>query len=137
MSRECIIVQKTDNSVEIEQLLKLLGAGEGRKALRSAPLVTGQSMYWIAAARILKVDGHITEAVLLLMKTGKEPRRLGFIEKALIEGALNDADEVLDAVKDLVECEDDNDGSASAKSFLAAWVCADVVGRCLSDSGAF
>ncbi len=136
MSREPIIVQKTDKSSGLESLGRLLGAGEGRKALRSAPLSTGKPAYWHAAARILKTGENISEAVLFLKRNGDEPQRLGMVEEALMRGELGDADDVLDAVRDLVVCEDDKEGSAAAKSFLAGWICADVIGRCLNDSGA-
>jgi len=134
MSRGPINVQKTDNTDGLRILQELLGAGNGRRAFKSAPLSSGKPAYWFAAARILKSGGEITEAVLYLKKTGDIPRRLTGVEEALIGGILSDADEVLDAVKELVDCEDDQEGSAAAKSFLAAWICADVVGRCLNDS---
>jgi len=130
------IVQNTDNSAGLESLVRLLGAGEGRKALRSAPLSTGKPAYWHAASKIRKSGETISEAVLVLMKAGGEPQRLGIIEAALMRGELVDADGVLDAVRDMVECEDDKDGSAAAKSFLAGWICADVIGQCLKSSGA-
>ncbi|RKX72587.1 MAG: hypothetical protein DRP60_13485 [Spirochaetes bacterium] len=104
--------------------------------MRSAPLSTGKPAYWHAAARILKTGENISEAVLFLKRNGDEPQRLGMVEEALMRGELGDADDVLDAVRDLVVCEDDKEGSAAAKSFLAGWICADVIGRCLNDSGA-
>ncbi len=136
MFREPINVQKTDKSAGLESLVRLLGTGEGRKALRSAPLSTGKPAYWHAAAKIRKSGEHISEVVLVLMKAGGEPQRLGIVEEALMRGELGDADDVLDSVRDLVECEDDKEGSAAAKSFLAGWICADVIGRCLNNSGA-
>lgn len=76
----------------------------------------------------------ISDAILALKGPDGVARRLGAIESQLIDGTLTDADAVLDAVKDLVECRDDADGSAAAKNYLAAWVCADVVGRCLMET---
>ncbi len=129
-------MQKTDNSAGLESLRRLLGTGEGRKALRSAPLSTGKPAYWHAAAKVCKSGEKISEAVLVLMKTGGEPQRLGIVEDALMRGDISNADDVLDAVRDLLECEDDKEGSAAAKSFLAGWICADVIGRCLDSTGA-
>jgi hypothetical protein len=135
MSRESFIVQNMEKSAGLESFNELIGSGKGRKAFRSAPLSIGKPAYWYAAARILKKGPHISEAVLVLRSRGNEPRRLSFIEKALIRGELIDADEVLDAVRDFVKCDDDEDGSAAAKSFLAGWLCADVISRCLDNSG--
>ncbi|MCK5250006.1 MAG: hypothetical protein KAJ98_08590 [Spirochaetaceae bacterium] len=109
----------------------ILGTGEGRTAWRSAPLSIGKPPYWHAAARIRLTDERIAEAALALQGPRGMPRRLGVIEAGLVAGELTDADNVLDAVRDLVECVDDADGSAAAKSYLAGWICADVVGRCL------
>ena len=128
-------MREIEQATNPESLRILLGPGKGRRALRSAPLSIGESPYWWAAARILKTENKISEAVVLLQGPLGEPRRLGVIEAALLSGELSDADEVLDAVKDLVECEDDDEGSAAAKSFLAGWICADVVGRCLKNPG--
>lgn len=110
------------------------GPGDGRMAWRSAPLTRGGPSYWHAAARIRRdaKRGGIAEARLALKDAAGVPRRLAAIEDGLVAGIINDADEVLDAVRDLVECADDADGSAAAKSYLAGWICADVVGRCLA-----
>jgi len=134
MFREPISVQNTDKADSLNLLPELLGTGEGRRAVRSAPLSSGKPAYWFAGARILKTCGKISEAVLFLYRSGEEPRRLAAVEEGLIGETLKNADDVLDAVKALVDCKDDSDGSAAVKSFLAGWICADVVGRCLNDS---
>lgn len=125
-------MQENDKSSFTDSWIEILGSGEGRTASRSAPLGSGKQAYWHAAARIYTDGGKISEAVLALKGPDGGARRLGVIESRLIDGDLTDADAVLDAVRDLVECQDDTDGSAAAKSFLAGWLCADVVGRCLS-----
>ncbi len=109
----------------------VLGSGGGSMAWRSAPLSRNTGDYWHAAARIIKEGGTVRMAAIALKNPLGEPRRLGVIEEGLINGRLKNSDDVLDAVRDLVECEDDEYGSAAAKSYLAGWVCADVVGRCL------
>ncbi|MCK5735241.1 MAG: hypothetical protein KAH21_02135 [Spirochaetaceae bacterium] len=129
-------MQIMDKAISPNQLYHLLGTGEGKRALRSAPLSIGQSPYWYAAARIRKAGNDLSEVILFLQGPGENPRRLTRVEAALLKGELTDADGVLDAVKDMVECVDDSDGSAAAKSFLAGWVCADVIGRCLTESEA-
>ena len=100
-------------------------------AERSAPLAVGERPYWFARARILRDGNSIYEAELTLSGPEGEPRHLAAIEEKLVQGEFSDADHVMDEVKDLVECEDDSSGSASVKSYLAGWICADVVGRCL------
>lgn len=109
----------------------ILGGDKGRCAERSVPLGSGKEPYWYAAARILTEDGRIVDAAVALKDPYGDARRLGIIEQGLVSGALTDADDVLDAVRDLIECIDDDDGSAAAKSYLAGWICADVVGRCM------
>jgi len=104
---------------------------EGKKAFRSAPLSPDGEPYWHAAACIDSDGTAVRSAVVLLKDPDGEPRRLGLIENGLVSGLYRDADEVMDAVRDLVECEDDGYGSAAAKSYLAGWICADVIGRCL------
>lgn len=117
--------------------MEILGSGEGRQAWRSAPLCIGGPPYWHAAARIKMTVGEgIADAALVLQGPYGDPRRLAVIEAGLVSGGIGDADEVLDAVRDLVECVDDSDGSAAAKSYLAGWICADVVGRCINNPGA-
>ena len=128
-------MRKTDTSAGVESLVELLGKGKGQRALSSAPLTSGEPAYWFAAARINKSGETITEAVLFLKERGEEPRRLSAVETALIEGKLKDADELLDAVRDVLADEDDSQGKAAGKHFLAAWVCADAVGRCLRKIG--
>ncbi len=124
-------MQEIDKSPDPESWKDILGTGEGRMAWRSAPLSIGKSPYWHAAARIRLDDERIVEAALALRGPQGMPHRLGVIEAGLVAGELSDADDVLDAVRDLVECVDDSDGSAAAKSYLAGWICADVVGCCL------
>ena len=109
----------------------VLGGNNGRSAERSAPLASGKQPYWHAAARILEKDGRIVEAAVALKDPYGDARRLGMIEQGLVSGVLSDADTVMDAVRDLIECVDDDDGSAAAKSYLAGWICADVIGRCM------
>jgi CO/xanthine dehydrogenase FAD-binding subunit len=101
-------------------------------AWRSAPLRAGGPPFWHAAARIDISSGKITEAAVALKGPGGVVIRLDAVEYGLLSGLLADADEVLDAVRDAVDCSDDSDGSASAKSYIAGWLCADVVGRCLA-----
>lgn len=120
------------NPSDPEYWKTVLGSGGGRIAFRSVPLSIGQSPYWHAGARIEFSNGRIVDAAVALTGPEDEPRRLGAIEDALISGILTDADSVLDAVVGLVDCKDDTDGSAASKNYLAGWVCADVVGRCLS-----
>lgn len=124
-------MQENEKSSASDSWIEILGSGEGRTAWRSAPLGSGKQAYWYAAARINVNGKKISDAILALKGPDGVPRRLGVIESRLIDGSLPDADAVLDAVRDLVECEDDADGSAAAKSYLAGWICADVVGRCL------
>lgn len=109
----------------------ILGDDTGRIAWRSAPLSTDGDDYWHAGARISRKGETLTSVALALKDPQGEARRLCAIEDALVSGLITDADQVMDAVRDLVECEDDEYGSAAAKSYLAGWVCADVVGRCL------
>lgn len=125
-------MQELDKSSSSDSWVDVLGSGEGRTAWRSAPLGSGKPAYWYAAARICKNGDRISDAVLALKGPDGVARRLGAIESRLLDGKLPDADAVLDAVRDLVECEDDADGSAAVKSYLAGWICADVVGRCLT-----
>ena len=125
-----------DNSTDPESWNLILGTGEGRTAWRSAPLGSGKPPYWHAAARVRRNGSDIIDVVLALRGPDGDPRRLGAIESRLESGEFSDADDLMDAVRDLVECEDDADGSAAAKSYLAGWVCADVIGRCLMESGA-
>ena len=109
------------------------GGDNGRSAVRSVPLGSGKEPYWHAAARISKsADGRIIEAVVALRGPVGEARRLGIIEQGLVSGLLTDADAVMDAVRDLVQCDDDADGTAAVKSYLAGWACADVIGRCMA-----
>ena len=135
MFREQISMRKIDKPAGLESLVGLLGSGEGQRALSSAPLTSGEPAYWHAAARINKSGEKITEAVLFLKERGEEPRRLFAVETALIEGKLKDADELLDSVRDFLADDDDTQGSAAGRNFLAAWVCADAVGRCLKKPG--
>ena len=109
----------------------VLGSESGRMAWRSVPLKPDGPDYWHAAARIRKDGDIIVDTALALRGPDGDARRLGMVEQALLSGKLLDADGVLDAVRDLVECIDDEAGSAAAKSYLAGWICADVVGRCL------
>lgn len=109
----------------------VLGSSGGRLAWRSAPLNSAAADYWHAGARLILEGDSVVMAAVALKDPRGEPRRLGVIEEGLVDGTLKDADDVLDAVRDLVECDDDEYGSAAAKSYLAGWVCADVVGRCL------
>jgi CO/xanthine dehydrogenase FAD-binding subunit len=109
----------------------VLGGEAGRSAVRSVPLKAGEDPYWHAAARILAEDGRIVEAAIALKDPEGSVRRLGVIEQGLVSGTLSGADEVMDAVRDLVECVDDDHGTAAVKSYLAGWACADVVGRCM------
>jgi hypothetical protein len=121
-----------DTSPDAKYWFGIIGAEEGRMVWRSAPLSPGGAPYWHAAARISTVDGRMSDAALALRGPVGEPRRLSMIEAGLVSGELDDADKVLDAVIDLIECQDDEYGTARAKSYLAGWLCADVVGRCLS-----
>jgi|GEM_PF-2367345 len=134
MFREHISVKAADSATGLKGLYDLIGSGEGSRALRAAPLLRGASPYWYAAARIRKSGDVISEVILVLQGPDGTPRRLAEVEDAVLRGELADADQVLDAVKEMIVCEDDKDGSAAAKSFLAGWICADVIGRCLSDS---
>jgi CO/xanthine dehydrogenase FAD-binding subunit len=109
----------------------ILGGNGGRMAWRSAPLNTDSGDYWFAGARLICEGNSVTSAALALKDPSGEPRRLRVIEEGLVSGILKNADDVLDAVRDLVECRDDECGSAAVKSYLAGWICADVVGRCL------
>ena len=115
-----------------EPLLIALGPGEGKIVWRSVPLVSGKDLYWHAAARIQIVDGRIIDAAIALQGPQGAARRLSVVENRLMCGEINGADAVLDAVSSLVECEDDPQGSAALKSYMAGWVCADTVGRCLA-----
>jgi len=125
-------VSVDDDSLVPDEWKAVLGPGGGHLAWRSAPLSPDGGDYWHAAARIRRDGDRVVEAALALRGPVGDPRRLGIIEEGLLRGDIADADGVLDAVRDLVECRDDADGSAAAKSYLAGWVCADVVGRCLS-----
>jgi len=48
---------------------------------------------------------------------------------------LKNADEILDSVRDSVTEKDDSRGSDAVKKYMAGWLCADVVGRCLNAAG--
>ena len=110
----------------------ILGPGDGKEIRCSAPLSPGGETYWQVAARIRRNgDDGIQQAAIALKGPIGPPRRLYSVEEALVDGRLKDADDVLDAVRDLIECQDDEHGSAAAKSYIAGWLCADAVGRCL------
>ena len=48
---------------------------------------------------------------------------------------MKNADEILDSVRDSVTEKDDSRGSDAVKKYMAGWLCADVVGRCLNAAG--
>ncbi len=109
----------------------VFGAGEGTLAWRSVPLKSGERAYWHAAARILGAADEVQAAAVALRGPDGGVVRLRTLERSLVAGAVANADDVLDMVRDAVDCADDEEGSAAVKSYMAGWVCADVVGRCL------
>ncbi|PIE05000.1 MAG: hypothetical protein CSA76_01325 [Spirochaetales bacterium] len=113
----------------------VLGEGGGKMAWRSVPLKPGEKHYWHAAARITGSSETISEAAVALKGPDGRIIRLPELERELVSGNINTADAVLDEVQNLVECHDDEDGSAAIKRYLAAWICADVVGRCIEGTG--
>jgi hypothetical protein len=118
-----------------ENINSILGEGPGAVSWRSVPLKTGEKPYWFAASRIHKKNDEIYEAVIVLNNSEGFPGRLYGIEKALISGRLKNADDILDSVRDSVAEKDDSRGSAAVKKYMAGWVCADVIGRCLNSAG--
>ena len=110
-------------------LLDALGEGPGEVRSRSVPRPGGSGPYWTAAARVAVAGGRVTEAAVALASPSGPARRLGAIERGLMDGSLSDADQIIDRAGGLL------DGLSPAEAYLAAWACADAVGRSILGAG--